>query len=262
VQALNILTNFFTQFAQTDLKTAWLVIANLVVIESLLSADNAAVLATMVVNLSPRQQKEALRIGIVFAYIFRGLALVSASVLIRISWLKLLGGAYLLFLFTDFFYEKFSKQIPGLTGISKRKKAPRKILGLNGFWSTVVMVEMVDLTFSIDNVFAAVAYTNNIYLIFIGVFIGIITMRIIAGYFAKLMQKLPFLETLAFLLVGILGMRLVLDFMCAILPENVLCGLLHSRYSDYYFSMLTLAIFFLPILTSLLFNFPNRVKKI
>jgi len=54
------------------------------------------------------------------------------------------------------------------------------------------MVELMDMTFSIDNVFAAVAYTHNIYLVYTGVFIGIVTMRIVAGYFVQLMRRFPF----------------------------------------------------------------------
>ena len=39
------------------------------------------------------------------------------------------------------------------------------------------MVELMDLSFSIDNVFAAVAFTDKIYLVFLGVFIGILAIR-------------------------------------------------------------------------------------
>src|ERR1700741_3383002 len=74
------------------------VIVNLVLIESLLSVDNAAVLATMVMDLPKDQRSKALRYGIIGAYIFRGLALLFATFLVRFWFLKALGGIYLIYL--------------------------------------------------------------------------------------------------------------------------------------------------------------------
>src|SRR6186713_2898049 len=70
----------------------------LVVLEGLLSADNALVLALMILGLPRRDQKKALRYGLVGAFAFRILATLLATYLIRIGWVKLLGGAYLLYL--------------------------------------------------------------------------------------------------------------------------------------------------------------------
>ena len=75
-----------------------LVIGNLIIIESLLSVDNAAVLATMVMDLPKQQRNKALKYGIIGAYVFRGLCLLFAAWLITIWWLKPLGGLYLLWL--------------------------------------------------------------------------------------------------------------------------------------------------------------------
>ena len=83
-----------------------MIIGNLIIIESLLSVDNAAVLATMVMDLPEKERDKALKYGIWGAYIFRGLAMLFASVLINIWWLKPLGGLYLLYLVFDFTKEK------------------------------------------------------------------------------------------------------------------------------------------------------------
>jgi YkoY family integral membrane protein len=250
---------FFSHFVEPDVKTALLVVLNLILIEGLLSIDNAAVLATLVIDLPLKERKRALRIGIIFAYIFRGVSLLFASWLIKITWLKLAGGAYLLYLFISFFYKEiFSKAGEGEKVKHAPPNAPGSIPGLNNFWSTVIMVELMDMTFSIDNVFAAVAYTHNMYLIYLGVFIGIITMRIVAGYFVKLMQRFPFLDTVAFIIIGILGLRLCFEFICAQGMAMFVCDVLQSDRVDYYFSIVTVGVFFVPILTSVLFNFPKR----
>ena len=52
------------------------IVANLIIIESLLSVDNAAVLAAMVKDLPTEQRAKALKYGIWGAYIFRGLAMI------------------------------------------------------------------------------------------------------------------------------------------------------------------------------------------
>lgn len=259
---MDFITEFFSHFIQPDPKTALMVILNLILIESLLSIDNAAVLATMVMDLPPADRKRALRIGLILAYIFRGTALVFASILIKIKILKLFGGGYLVYLFLHFFYKKLTKKEDILAQeneeLPAEVKHPRKIPGLSIFWSTVVMVELMDLTFSLDNVFAAVAFTDNIYLVCLGVFIGIITMRVVAGYFVKLMERFPFLDIIAFFIIGILGIRLCLDFICGYYPDNIICGYLEGEHADFWFSMVTVAVFAVPILTSWLFNFSKK----
>lgn len=252
---MEAIANFFSHFVQPDPGTAMMVVFNLIIIESLLSVDNAAVLATIVLGLPREQRRRALRIGIIFAYVFRGAALIFASLLIKISWLKLAGGGYLLFLCAEFFYDKITS---GGGEEETKTRKPWKIPGLTIFWSTVLMVELVDVTFSIDNVFAAVAFTKNIYLVCTGVFIGIITMRIVAGYFVQLMQKFPFLDTVAFIVIGILGLRLCADFCCSYITTNQVCILMHHEHSDLYFSLLTAGVFFIPVLSSLLLGFPKR----
>jgi predicted tellurium resistance membrane protein TerC len=57
------------------LQQAILIILNLIIIESLLSVDNAAVLATMVMDLPKEQREKALKYGIIGAYVFRGICL-------------------------------------------------------------------------------------------------------------------------------------------------------------------------------------------
>ncbi len=259
---MDIISGFFSNFLQPDPKTALLVVLNLVLIESLLSVDNAAVLATMVMDLPKEQRGRALKYGIIGAYVFRGIALISASVLIKVIWLKLAGGLYLIYLTVHFFYKRIFKHEHILDieqeELSSEVKHPHKIPGMSAFWSTVVMVEIMDLTFSIDNVFAAVAFTDNIYLICLGVFIGILSMRIVAGYFVKLMERFPFLDSVAFFIIGILGLRLCLDFGCIYMPDNLFCQFMKTEESDFYFSASTIIVFVLPIIFSLLFGFPKH----
>jgi YkoY family integral membrane protein len=253
-----MISDLLRQIQDNPLQSLFIV-GNLVILESLLSVDNAAVLATMVMDLKPKQRKRALRYGILGAYVFRGTAMVFASFLIRIWWLKPVGGLYLLYLVWDW-WKGHQSEDSGDEFIDKKGNwLYRSTVGALGpFWATVALVELMDMAFSMDNVFAAVAFTPNIILVCTGVFIGILAMRLIAGWFVKLMETYTFLETSAFVVIGILGMKLVLSLYEHFVPDSPLSRFLASHMADIATSILTIVIFFVPIVTSLLFNFPRR----
>jgi len=243
-----------------DIQAGLLIILNLIVIESLLSVDNAAVLATMVMDLPKDQRDKALKYGIIGAYIFRGICLLLAAWLVKIWWLKPLGGLYLLYLALDYFMKKKSKGEEHEEEIDKSKSwIYKSTVGLVGnFWATVALVEVMDLAFSIDNVFAAVAFTEHIWLIYIGVFIGILAMRFVAQGFVKLMEKFPFLETVAFIVIGVLGLKLTSSIFTHFYPESTVSHLIEGEKTDLFVSIFTVAVFVVPVITSWLFNFPVK----
>src|SRR5205814_4099880 len=79
-------------------------VALLVALEGLLSADNAMVLAVLVLGLPKAQQRKALRYGIVGAFAFRATATLLAAYLIRLASVKLVGAGYLLYLVYRHFF--------------------------------------------------------------------------------------------------------------------------------------------------------------
>lgn len=244
-----------------SVQQALLIILNLILIESLLSVDNAAVLATMVMDLPKEQRAKALKYGIIGAYVFRGLCLLLAAWLITIWWLKPLGGAYLIYLFVHYVYTKNTPKPEDDTLNKKENIFYKYTLGLLGkFWATVALVEIMDLAFSLDNVFAAVAFTENIKLIWIGVFIGILAMRFVAQKFVYLMERFPFLETIAFCVIGILGVKLFLALPAHYFHNSKLFQFIESEKFDLFISLLTFSLFFIPIITSKIFNFPKHKR--
>jgi YkoY family integral membrane protein len=233
------------------------IVGNLVIIESLLSVDNAAVLATMVGDLPREERKKALRYGIFGAYVFRGLCILFASYLIEFWFLKPLGGLYLLYLVFDHFK---ARKAPDEDDIIKEKSwIYRNTLGLFGqFWATVALIELMDLAFSIDNVFAVVAFTDNLILICVGVFIGILAMRLVAQGFVLLMARYPFLEVAAFIVIGILGLKLLLSLVEHFAPTHPFSVFLSSEAAEVGLTALTVGVFLLPLLSSWLFNKPRH----
>ncbi len=250
--------DFLHQLLGEDIQAGLLIILNLIVIESLLSVDNAAVLATMVIDLPKEQRSKALRYGIIGAYVFRGICLFLAAWLVKIWWLKPLGGLYLLYLAFDYFKGKSDEG--EAESVNKNENwIYKSTVGLVGtFWATVALVEVMDLAFSIDNVFAAVAFTDHVFLIYTGVFIGILAMRFVAQAFVKLMEKFTFLETVAFVVIGVLGIKLTASLYTHFYPGTPFSELLESKKMDLFVSLFTVAVFLVPVATSLLFNFPKK----
>lgn len=243
-----------------------MVILILILIEGVLSVDNAAVLATMVMGLPAEQRNKALKYGIIGAYAFRGLCLALAAWLITIWWLEPLGGLYLLWLTWKHFSSKESSEEAAASIKTERNWFYRHTIGrLGQFWATVAAVEVMDLAFSIDNVLAAVAYVKNfpmpskLVLVCTGVFLGILAMRFAAQGFVKLMHRYPFLETCAFIVIGILGLKLMLSIPRHFLPQgNPVHDLLANHYFDLGTSILTLLIFIVPILVHRLKGNPDQ----
>jgi YkoY family integral membrane protein len=255
------MTDFLQHAFGADWEHSLFIILNLILIESLLSVDNAAVLATMVMDLPPEQRRKALQYGILGAYVFRGICLIFASYLMKIWWLKPVGGFYLIYLAYDYFKSKSTPSNEDDTLVKEQKWYYRMTNGLVGtFWATIIAVEVMDLAFSLDNVFAAVAFTENINLVYIGVFLGILAMRFVAQWFVNLLERYPFLETSAFLVIAVLGVKLFLSLPCHFYPDAAWSKALESHTADQVVSILTAAFFFIPILTSRFFGFPASKK--
>ena len=85
---------------------SWGLIGTLIILEGLLSADNALVLAVMVKHLPEKQRKKALFYGLLGAYVFRFIAIGVGVFLIKLWWVKVLGAAYLAWLAIKYFIDK------------------------------------------------------------------------------------------------------------------------------------------------------------
>jgi YkoY family integral membrane protein len=184
-----------------------LTIVLLVLLEGLLSADNAMVLAVLVLGLPPDQQKKALRYGILGAFFFRTLATLGAVYVIQFSAIKVIGAAYLLYLP----YQHFVGHESG--GDRRTPPAARPWLGLTAFWATVVKVELTDIVFAIDSILLAVAMSPKTWVILTGGLLGIVAMRVVIGKLLALVQRYPALVDGAFVIIAWVGIKLLIEFL-------------------------------------------------
>lgn len=197
------------------------VVLQLIFLEGILSLDNAAVLGAMVAPLPddrpipwPKsfrgpgqrlsrllgpQRTAALKVGLLGAYLGRGLMLVLATWVVDNPWLKALGALYLI---------KLAAENLGRSGESARD-VPVTTDG-SRFWRVVLAVELADLAFSLDNVVAAVALSDRLLIVMLGVALGILMMRFAAGIFTHLVEREPILESAAYVLILNIGLELLL----------------------------------------------------
>jgi YkoY family integral membrane protein len=184
-------------------------IALLVALEALLSADNALVIAVMVLGLPKRQHKSALHYGLIGAFAFRIVATLLAMYLMRVVFVKLLGGLYLLYLAYSHFQSGKSAE--------ERQSPPqaKPWLGMTAFWATVVRVELVNLAFSIDSILVAVAVSPKRWVVLSGGIIGIVAMRLVVGQLIALIERFPTLVDAAFIIIAWIGIKLTLDYVHA-----------------------------------------------
>jgi len=196
------------------LEYAWVLVV-LIVLEGLLAADNAVVMAVMVKHLPREQQRKALFYGLLGAFVFRFAALFMITLLVNIWQIQALGAAYLLFISIKNIMDQ-RKGEDTHPDAKKRKQS--------GFWMTVVKVELADIAFALDSMLAAVALAvtlpklgnfdiggingGQFTVMLLGGIIGLVIMRFAARQFVVLLQKFPTLETAAFLIVGWVGVKL------------------------------------------------------
>ena len=173
----------------------------LVFLEGVLSIDNALVLALLASALPQHQQKRALTYGIIGAILFRLLAISMASYLMHWWWVKLVGGGYLLYLSLHYFWNKAREKEEG----EERQAKARN------FWMTVVVVELTDIAFAVDSILTAVALSSKVWVVMAGGILGLIMMRFAAAVFIKLLEKFPRFEPTAYILVLIIGVKLLID---------------------------------------------------
>jgi len=203
------------------------VVFMIILLEGILSIDNAAVLGAMVSGLPPTelipwprplrflgkpihrllggQRSAALKVGLLGAYFGRALMLFFATFIVQNPWLRILGALYLI---------KLAFENLGEPEVGEDQQVDAERMSRRGFWNVVLSVELADLAFSVDNVVAVIILSDNYWLILFGVAMGILTMRFAATIFTSLIEREPVLKPAAYVLVLVIGVKfLVKEFL-------------------------------------------------
>ncbi len=180
-----------------SLKTPILLLI-LIVLEAVLSADNAIALAAIAQGLkSPKLQRSALNLGLVVAYVLRMSLILTATWVVKFWQFELLGAVYLLWLVFNYFTSQEDEQ--------NHHHGPE----FTSLWQAIPLIAVTDLAFSLDSVTTAIALADEIWLILVGGTIGVITLRFLAELFIRWLKEYTYLEDAGFITVGFVGLRLL-----------------------------------------------------
>jgi YkoY family integral membrane protein len=177
----------------------------LVLLEGLLSADNALVLGVLVLGLPCPLQKKALRYGLFGALAFRIIATVLAIQLVALVSVQLAGGLHLL----NLTYQHFRDR--SRDGMQQTVPPAVPWLRLSAFWATVVKVEFTDIVFAMDSILVAVAVTPEAWVVITGGMLGVVAMRLVTGQLVSVLRRYRRLIDAAFIVVGCVGVKLFIE---------------------------------------------------
>ncbi|WP_269622896.1 TerC family protein [Prochlorococcus marinus] len=179
----------------------------LVLLELVLSADNAVALASITRQLNNLElQKKSLNIGIAISLILRIILILAANIIIKYSFIQLIAAIYLLSLCFNKFV--FSDRNDNEDIIDKQTS--------NSFFKVTLLLALTDLAFSIDSVTAAVAISDQILLVITGAFVGVIALRFTTGFFIRWLEIFINLENAGYIAVGLVSIKLLIKL---IFPE-------------------------------------------
>jgi YkoY family integral membrane protein len=232
------------------------IVGLLVLLEGVLSIDNALVLGLLAKRLPKHQRSKALTYGLVGAFAFRFIAIAAATFLLKWRWVKLLGGGYLAYIAVKHLFFEAKEDHDGRVSLSpegepmlvgetgqplgaeheleeivERVPVPlpsdvaRPDRRVAGFWPTVAVIELTDIAFAVDSILAAIGVVGpappghpadqlhpKLWVIITGGILGVILMRFAAVIFIRLLERFPRFETAAYLLVLVIGAKLLVDW--------------------------------------------------
>ena len=192
----------------------------LIVLELLLSADNAIALASLTKSLdSPLLRSKALNIGITISLLFRIFLILLSNILLKFIIIRIFAGLYLIYLFISNVFLRSESDIQD-SGNEKKNNNFK-------FLKIVALLSLTDFAFSIDSITTAVAISDQYILIIFGAIIGVLALRFTSGIFLSLLEKFLRLETAGYIAILIVGIKLLLN---TLITETIL--------PDYYFYIL------------------------
>ena len=179
---------------ELDLTSAvfWIAVGQIILIDIVLSGDNAVVIALACRNLSPEQRKAGIFWGVAGAVSLRVVLTVFAALVMNLPWLKLVGGLLLIWIAVKLMLPE--------------DEDGHDIESSSNLWGAVKTIVIADFVMSLDNVIAvAAAAKGSMVLLILGLAISIPLVIFGSTLMIKLMERFPIIVTLGATLIGWVG---------------------------------------------------------
>ena len=188
-----------------------LIFIQIIFIDIVMAADNAIIIGMVAANFAPKNRKQIIMWGVFAAFIFRIIFAFSATFLFQFAFVKLIGGALLLWIVNELRQDLFNV---------KKIKSPTKKSKEPSFMSGVYKVLIADITLSFDNVLGvAGAAKDHYFLLFFGLFLSVVLIGAAASYFAKYIQNNKWVGYIGLAVILVIAIQLIIG---GLIDYNVL----------------------------------------
>jgi YjbE family integral membrane protein len=187
----------------------WVGFFNIIILDIILSGDNAVVIGMAARNLPEHQRKKAILFGSAAAVILRASLTAVAAYLLNIPFLMSIGGLLLLWIAVKLLLEEDENTQVSMGSSMK---------------SAIKTIIVADVVMSLDNVLAvAGASHGNLFLVLFGLALSIPIIMWGSKLLAGIMNKLPWLVYLGSAILGYTAGQLIVDdpFVKGLLPEGL-----------------------------------------
>lgn len=175
----------------------WYNLLSIVIINLILSGDNAVLIAMAVRSLPENQRRKCFALGAGAAVVLRIALTIVISQLLGVSWLKLIGGLLILWIAVKLFMQ-------GAPGSHQEREATT-------LFQAVKIMMIADVTMSIDNMLAiAGASQGNLLLLLIGLGLTVPFIIFTSGLLSMLMDRYPVIIYLGAAILGKVGGEMVI----------------------------------------------------
>ncbi len=195
--------------------SALIALAQVLMINVVLSGDNAVVIGMVAARVEARQRRKVILWGMVAAVVLRILLALVAVDLLNILGLSLAGGIILLWVAWRL-YRDIREQNEEKAGLEAMAAHARGGAAKDGSASTVPLsraicqIAIADISMSVDNVLAIAGAANqNVPVLVIGLVVSVALMGVAATYIARLLQRYPALSYVGVALIVYVGFKMI-----------------------------------------------------
>lgn len=183
----------------------FLALLNVILIDIVLSGDNAIVIGMATKDLKGRDRRRAIVVGIALATLLRILFASTVVYLLKLVGIKFAGGLLLLYVVWKF-YRELRHETTGSDAAAPGERPARTLR------SAVGLILMADVSMSLDNVLAVSgASRENLLVLGIGLVFSIFLMAVASSYIATKLERYPQIQWAGLLVILFVAIEMMLS---------------------------------------------------
>ena len=179
-----------------------LILAQIIFITIILTADNAIIISVISANFIPKNKKQIILWGVSGAFIFKIIFALFATHLFKFYFVKILGGLLLIWIVNDLRKDLF--EVKKIKSTSKKSKEPSYI-------QSIYKVLFADIMISFDNVIGVVgAAKGNFGFMMFGLILSVVLTGALATYLANYIQKHLWIVYVGLVFILLIAIQLII----------------------------------------------------